>query len=295
MRRLYFVVNPISGAGHGKRGFEEAARLLDEKGADYGFAYSQYPGHAVLLAKEALAQGEKCIVAVGGDGTLREVAGAVAGCENVELGILPFGTGNDYARGVGLPEQIEALLAILLEGRARPVDAGDAGGAFFLNVAGFGFDVDVVRYAEAYKKRFSGMLPYLLGIFRSFVRLSRTSVRVESDTGETFDLEATLFSVCNGCRFAGGIRIAPLADPADGLLDVCILKAVTLPALLWLLPICIKGKHLKHTKHFIYFKARSVLAQTAKPAALELDGELIGSAPVHFAVRPGALKLLTGE
>lgn len=295
MRRLYFIVNPISGSGRGKTRFEQVVQRLDALGADYGYAYTQYAGHAVALAQEALAQGEGTIVAAGGDGTLREVASVLAGREGVTLGILPFGTGNDYARGVGLPDETDALVAVLLEGGAKAFDAGDANGEFFINVAGFGFDVDVVRYTEKYKKKLNGMLPYLLGILKALLFLSRVEVRVETDSGETFEVSATLFSVCNGSRFAGGIRIAPLSDPSDGLFDVCILKAVTRPVFLWLLPLCIKGEHVKRDKYFLYFKARSVFARSAWGMPLELDGELIGSAPARFAVRPGALRLLVGD
>jgi YegS/Rv2252/BmrU family lipid kinase len=295
MRRLYFVVNPISGSGQGKARFEDARKILDGRGADYGFAFTEYAGHAVALAKAALDAGETCVVAVGGDGTLREVAGALADRSGTELGILPFGTGNDFARGVGLPDDTDRLVSILLDAKARAIDAGDVNGEFFMNVAGFGFDVDVVRYTETFKKRLNGMLPYLLGILKSLLYLSRTEVHVETDAGECFDVTATLFSVCNGNRFAGGIRLAPLSDPADGLFDVCILKKVTWPVFLRLLPVCIKGNHLKYTKYFRYFKARSVRAQGPSAAPLELDGELVGATPATFTVRPGALMLLTGD
>lgn len=295
MRRLYFIVNPVSGSGDGKKRFEDVKKILDKFGADYGFVYTEYAGHAVRLAKEAFDAGEKCVVSVGGDGTLREVASAAADRPGTELGILPFGTGNDFARGVGLPEDTGALVSILLDGMARAVDAGDVNGSFFMNVAGFGFDVDVVRYTEKYKKKLNGMLPYLLGIMKSLLYLSKTEVHVETDTGERFDVTATLFSVCNGNRFAGGIRLAPLSDAADGLLDVCILKKVSRPVFLYLLPVYTKGRHLKYTKYFTYFKARSIRALSSSPAPLELDGELVGETPAIFTVRPAAIRLLLGD
>ncbi len=295
MRRLYFVVNPISGAGRGRARFEQARKILDERGADYGFAFTEYAGHAVALARAALDSGETCVVAVGGDGTLREVAGVLADAPGTELGILPFGTGNDFARGIGLPEETDRLVSVLLNAKARAIDAGDMNGAFFMNVAGFGFDVDVVRYTEAFKKNRTGMLPYMLGILKALLHLSKTEVHVETDAGESFDVTATLFSVCNGNRFAGGIRLAPLSDPTDGLFDVCILKKVTRPVFLWLLPIYTKGNHLKYTKYFVYFKAKSICARGPSAAPMELDGELIGTTPATFTVRPGALMLLTGD
>lgn len=296
MRRLYFIVNPVSGSGMGKTRFERIMQILDAKGADYGYVFTQYPRHAISLAEEAVAAGERCIVSVGGDGTLREVAGVIAAETGVTLGILPFGTGNDYANGVGLPcGDDEALVSILLDGTARPVDAGEANGQFFMNVAGFGFDVDVVRYTEKFKKKLNGMLPYMLGILKSLVYLSRTKVEVETDDGGRFCVEATLFSVCNGTRFAGGIKLAPLSDPADGLFDVCVLKGVSRLRFLYLFPGYIKGKHLKHKDDFLYFKAKTVSANCGEKLPLELDGELIGETPVRFAVKPAALTLLAGD
>ncbi len=295
MKRLFFIVNPISGSGNGARRFEAVRLILEEKGVDYGFALTQYPGHAISLAKEALAAGEARIVSVGGDGTLREVASVLAGVPGAVLGVLPFGTGNDFARGMGLPDDEARLTDILLGDAVRTVDAGDADGEFFINVAGFGFDVDVVRYTERYKKKLNGMLPYMLGIFQSLLHLAKSRVHVETDAGEEFDITAILFSACNGNRFAGGIRLAPLADPCDGLLDICILKRVNRLRFLYLLPFYIKGKHLRFEKEFLYFKAKSVTASTEESAPLDLDGEIAGKTPVTFRIVPGALRLLVAS
>lgn len=294
MRRLYFVVNPISGSGRGRERFEEVRSLLDQMSADYGFAFTEYAGHAVPLTREALERGERTVVAVGGDGTLREVASVIAGRGDAFLGLVPSGTGNDFAEGLGLPEDTSALIEILLSGAPVSIDAGDANGEFFINVAGFGFDVDVVRYTEKYKKKLNGMLPYMLGIFKSLVYLSRTPVTAVTDAGERIETVCTLFSACNGSRFAGGIKLAPKASPADGLLDVCILKAVSRPRFLYLLPKYMKGKHLGFDD-FVYFKAKSVECVCAAGGHTQLDGELIGSTPVTFSVRPGAISMLASK
>ena len=115
----------------------------------------------------------------------------------------------------------------LTGGKSRLIDAGMAGDGFFINVAGFGFDVDVVRYTEKYKRRLNGMLPYMLGILQSLIYLSRTEAEIVTDSGETFNVTVTLLSACNGTRFAGGINLAPLADYSDGLMDICILKKIS--------------------------------------------------------------------
>ena len=249
--RYYFIVNPISGSGRGKREFEQARALLEAAGACYAFVSTQYHAHAKELARAALAAGERCIVAVGGDGTVNEVASVLAGTE-AAMGILPFGTGNDFSQALQIPQDTAGAVAALLSAAPRRVDAARANDAFFVNVSGFGFDVDVVRYTEKYKKRFNGMLPYMLGVMQSLLHLRPIPVRVEPEEGECFDTTALLFSACNGTQFAGGMHLAPLSDPADGLLDICILKGIGRIAFLQLLPRYIKGEHLG-SKHIVYF------------------------------------------
>ena len=288
--RYYFIVNPVSGSGRGKQEFLRACALLDAAGAEYSFAYTEYHAHAKELARAALDAGERCIVAVGGDGTLNEVASVLANT-GVTLGLLPFGTGNDFSQALRIPQDTAGAVDILLTASSRRVDAARANDAFFVNVSGFGFDVDVVHYTEKYKKRFNGMLPYMLGVMQSLLRLHPVPVRVEPEQGEAFDTTALLFSACNGTQFAGGMHLAPLSDPADGLLDICILKGIGRIAFLRLLPRYIKGEHLS-SKHIVYFKARRVTAMTNAGLTLNLDGELGSQTPVTFEAMPGALTVL---
>lgn len=163
MERLFFILNPVAGTGRGAKYFPQLRAVLDAKGVDYGYARSEHPGHAVELTRQAVAAGEKRIIAVGGDGTVNEVASALYGT-GVVMGILPLGTGNDLARTLGLPTEPLEALDVVLNGQVRPMDAGMANDCFFINAAGYGFDVDVLQRVEKYKKRLNGMLPYLLGI-----------------------------------------------------------------------------------------------------------------------------------
>lgn len=294
MSSLHFIVNPISGSGMGKRRFELVRKILDEKNAQYTFEYTQHPNHGVELAKNAVAAGHTTIVAAGGDGTLNEVASVVKDHPHITLGLLPFGTGNDFAGALGLPNDEDKLVAIILAGNAVPVDAGMAGESFFMNVAGFGFDVDVVRYTENFKRKLNGMLPYMLGILKSLIYLSRTVADIETDSGEHMHISCILLSACNGCRFAGGIKLAPLASPRDGLLDVCILKSVNRLKFLYLLPKYMQGKHLGY-KDFLYFKAKSIVVNTAANMPMECDGEIMGTTPAVFRALPGAINFLVGK
>ena len=278
MDRLYFIVNPVSGSGEGMRRFSLVRGILEKRGVEYGFCFSEYPGHAVKLAKAAIDAGETRLVAVGGDGTLNEVASVVKDYTGIKLGVLPFGTGN-----------------VLTGGKSRLIDAGMAGDGFFINVAGFGFDVDVVRYTEKYKRRLNGMLPYMLGILQSLIYHSRTEAEIVTDSGETFNVTVTLLSACNGTRFAGGINLAPLADYSDGLMDICILKKISRLRFLYLLPKYMKGKHLKYKNEFLYFKAKSVKVKTLTHSLMECDGEIKGETPAEFRVLSGAIDFMIGE
>ena len=291
--RYYFIVNPISGSGRGKREFEQARALLEAAGACYAFVSTQYHAHAKELARAALAAGERCIVAVGGDGTANEVAAALISSDT-EMGILPFGTGNDFAKAVGLPTDPNAALEAALYGQVRPVDAAMANDKPFINVSGTGFDVDVIINTEKFKKRFNGMLPYMLGIFQSLMHLKPVTFEITAD-GESFTERALLFNACNGTHFAGGMHVAPMASPYDGLLDVCILRAISIPQFLLLLPRYTRGAHTA-SRHVRYFKAKEIAVRCDSENIINLDGELDSSTPVTFKVLPGAIKLaLPGE
>lgn len=294
MAKLYFIVNPVSGSGEGMRRFLFVRGIMEQRGIEYGYCFSEYPGHAVKLAREAIDAGETRIVAVGGDGTLNEVASVVKDHKGIKLGVLPFGTGNDFAHGIGLPESNEELVDVLSSDISRPLDAGMAGGAFFINVSGYGFDVDVVRYTDKYKRKLNGMLPYLLGIFESLIHLSCAKTDIVTDDGRHYSADAIMLTACNGRRFAGGINCAPDAEYDDGLIDFCLIKKVSRLRFLYLLPKYMKGKHLKY-KEFIYFRAKSIQVTTDLPTRIECDGEPKGTTPAEFSVLHGVLDFITGK
>ncbi len=287
-RRLFCIVNPIAGSGRAKDAYFKARAYLSENGVSCEAVFTEHHGHAAELAREALFQGERAIVAVGGDGTCQEVGSALVE-SGANFGILPFGTGNDFARALKIPQGVEAAADVLLKGETKRVDAAMANDRFFLNVAGFGFDAEVVRYTEKYKKRFNGMFPYLMGIFQALLHLKPIEMEVEAG-GERFLEKAILFSACNGTHLAGGMNLAPLADPCDGLFDFCVVKAVSVPVFLTILPRYIKGKHLR-SQHIRYFKAEGARVMCDGAHVLNLDGELGTQTPVTFSLLKGALTI----
>ncbi|MCR5808261.1 MAG: diacylglycerol kinase family lipid kinase [Clostridiales bacterium] len=287
--RPYFIVNPIAGGGEGAAKFEKVKQFLDSRHIEYGCSVTEKAGESTELADKAYENGERFIVAVGGDGTINEVASSLYTKNDVTMGICPFGTGNDFARVLGLSTDPDIAAETIVSGVPRPIDMGLANGRPFTNVGGLGFDVDVLINTEKYKGRFKGMLPYLLGILKSMSHLNRFPVKVTAD-GNTIEEKALLLAVGNGSHFGGGMAALPKASATDGLFDVCVVKGVGFFTFIKLLPLFIKGKHLGK-KPVTYFKAREVRIECEKKL-LQLDGELVEYAPVTFSLLPGALKIM---
>lgn len=286
-----FIVNPVAGTSLCEKQFAEAEEQLKAAGAEYTVRFSEYPGHSVELAKQALAEGRRFIVAVGGDGTVNEIASVLAGVPEVKFGILPFGTGNDLASALGIPTEPKAAAELILNGKAAPCDIGAANGRIFANICGLGFDVDVLRSVDKHKKGHQGMLPYLIGIMDALRHRTKVHARITLDGGETMELDAMMITICNGTRFGGGIRIAPEAKADDGLFDVCIIKWIKLHTVLHLLPKAINGKHLGK-KPVLYMRAKKVEVVTSEELLCETDGETVLTTPLKCEIIPGALNIV---
>jgi YegS/Rv2252/BmrU family lipid kinase len=290
MERLYFIVNLLAGGSRCETCFRKVEAELTARNISYEYAVTQYRRHAVELAKAAYERGERTIVAVGGDGTVNEVASVLANTDAV-MGILPFGTGNDLARVLHFPTEPEEALKTLLAGNVRQMDAGDVNGNFFINVAGFGFDVDVLVCMDKYKKRFKGMIPYLFGILDALVHLKAVPIQIHLEDGSVKKMEALLIAVGNGAYFGGGMMALPEADPFDGMFDVCAVRKISLIKFLSLLPRFIKGKHLGLSV-IEYFRATSLYVEGPTSSVIDVDGELYSHAPARFTLKKQAMNLI---
>ena len=264
---------------------------MDKRQVHYEVARSEYPGHAVDLARQAVKDGHGCVVAVGGDGTALEVAQELVNT-GTPMGLLPCGTGNDLSRALKIPKDIPAAVELLLSRQPLPMDAATANDKLYFNVAGFGFDVDVLINTDRYKNKHSGMTAYLLGLFRALFGLQLRKVKVISKE-KTMEASALLIAVCNGSHFGGGMHVAPLADPSDGMLDVCLIHDVSFFTILMILSKFVKGKHL-HTKYVTYWKTRELTVLSDPGSPLQLDGEIHGNTPVVFRCLKGVLMVKTG-
>ena len=290
---LHLIWNPVAGNGAAIGAYQLVADALAERGIPFTAEKTEYSGHATILAKQAVLDGAKKVVVLGGDGTIREVASAMMNTD-VPLGIISCGTGNDIIRALKIPKDPLAALDHVINGEARQMDAAMANDLLYFNVAGFGFDVDVLRYVEIYKKRMkNGSLAYLRGLLTALLRLSSRKTKI-SWPGGSMEADVLIIAAGNGTHFGGGMMVTPKADPFDGLLDICIITNISKLKAYLILPKFMKGEHLS-TKYVTYFKTTELTAVCDPASLLDVDGDMLPGTPVTFKILPKALWVIAPQ
>jgi len=258
---------------------------------------SERPGQLGELARGAAADGASLVVAVGGDGTVNEVANGLAGTD-VELAVVPRGTGWDFARTYGIPRRLDGAVEVALRGRTRAIDLGRASyrawngsGAerLFANVASAGMSGAIAKRANETTKALGGKASYAWATLAVFARWRTDDVRVRVDGEERAGPMHDVI-VANGRYLAGGMKICPDAAPDDGLFDVLLIGDLSKRDLLLTLPRTYRGSHLPHPKATLLRGSR-VEVGSPEPLPIQLDGEQPGTTPASFEVVPGALRL----
>jgi YegS/Rv2252/BmrU family lipid kinase len=276
---------------------EPILRAFRAQGWSVDLACTDGPGHGAELAARAARDGVQHIVAVGGDGTVHDVAnGILRQGAATTLGVIPIGTGNDFAKLVGVYRHDPArAVARLVSARTQRFDAGRVGDEYFVNTMGFGFGAEVVRVRDAGPAR-GGWLSYLTPVPKAFFGfrppLFEVGAAEHRERGYMMMLE-----VCNGTTAGGAYRFAPAADPADGYLDVCLVRRMSLPRLLVAIPRVMRGTHAA-LKEVTLFRTREMTLRAPEtPLLMHLDGEL-RTPPGHactVSVAPGRLNVLVAR
>ncbi len=290
MKNIFFVVNPTSAAGKCAERFDVAYACLQKHGISGTVLKTQRQGHGIDLTRQAVKEGADCVVIVGGDGTVREACSVLAR-ENIPVCIFPFGSANDFGVALNLPEAPEEAANQLINGETRLIDAAEVNGEIFMNVAGFGFDVEVLIQTENFKKRMGDKTAYIFGLIKALAHLKAKRVKLEHD-GVKYDLAAFIVTVGNGKYIGGGMNAHPKADATDGLLEVCVIKNVRKIKVPPLLLKFMKGRHLD-LPDTIYFRTDEITVECEEESVVQLDGELIGKTPASFKIIPGAIRLIT--
>ena len=295
MRQITVILNPKAGRGMGTLRRPELERRLKEVVSQcaepiaWKIIETEAKGQGIVLAHEAAKTGADTVAAAGGDGTLNEVVNGLVGTEAI-LGLLPMGTGNDFARCLGIGTDLQKGIETLIYGKARPVDLGQAHGRWFLNIAGCGFDAQVAERANRGFPLLRGTGAYLAAIAHSLLHLKPATLTLTLD-GETQTIRALMCSVANATSYGGGMMVTPDAKIDDGLFDICLLRAAGRLEFLLAFPRVFKGTHTMH-KRVTMLRAKVVRIESDVPLPLLIDGEVIGTTPVEFILVSHAIRVM---
>ncbi len=292
--KTVLLTNPAAGAGRAGGSLAEIESVMQQRGISFDSWRSERPDDLATLARRASASFERLIV-VGGDGTLQKVLAGLLPDTSLSLGIVPCGTGNDFAKMLGLGSNWRAAIERAVGERTRPVDVGrlhtETGNYYFLNGFGCGFDADIVRVSQR-AKWLPPALVYPFALFRQWLTGVQTRSVVVTDAEREIAMEMTLCAAANGQYYGGAFRLNPTAAIDDGRLDLLLAAGLNRSGILAMLPRLMRGSHLQspHVTH--WQSAGPVSIRSAEPLPIQLDGELIPPArELSVSLLPAALSV----
>lgn len=302
------IVNPASANGATGEAWPGIAGDVRRHFGPFNCAFTEASGDAVHIARREAEAGRQFIIACGGDGTISEVAnGILLSGADAEFGLLPSGTGGDLRRTLGIPARPRDAALALREGRARRMDVGrvtfsgkaESETKFFLNVASFGMGGEVIKQVkdnallkQGGGRALGGKVSFAVAALGAALDFENPTVAVRLDGQPEFQLTVTNFCVANARYFGGGMKIAPEANLADGLLDVVAIGDMDRLRVLSNAYRVYLGAHLG-LRDVHHARARSVTARavSSRDVELEIDGELAGALPATFEILPRALRI----
>lgn len=276
--KYLFIANPTAGKGKTKNLLSSIHNYLEKKKVNYQIIVTSKPGDIINIAKKNENDFDRIIV-IGGDGTIHELINANVITKKT-LGVLPTGSGNDFALTLGLKKNLYDDLDTLLNEKTLELDIGyceltEFSGKkinfLFANSLGIGFDAEVAYSAKSIKF-LRGLVLYLFGVFKTLIKYNFRRLEIHYDN-ESLNEEVFMISIGNGKTAGGGFKLTPLANPIDAKLDVCIVKKLSKLKVLYLLPLAIFGKHLSN-KTVRYFKTKELNITSNQPIYLHADGEI---------------------
>jgi YegS/Rv2252/BmrU family lipid kinase len=285
-RKFRLIVSPTSGAGAAKREAPDLVQRLRQAGVEVEADFTHDLAHARELARAALRNG-LVPVAVGGDGLVNSVVNGVAEVPDALMGILPYGTANDFARALGITKR--NAFDVLIAGTQRSVDLGHAAGRYFTCIASVGFDSTVIE-TTLQTTHIKGKLVYPYAVIKCALSWRPQRFTVHSN-GEVVSFRGFSVAAANAKCFGGGMLLAPDAELDDGKFDVV---AITTPSRLHFLrwaPFIFSGGHLR-SPHVRVWRADRLVVETESPFLVYADGEVLAPAPLEIEVRTGALQVL---
>ena len=290
-KSLHFIVNPISGTGKQGDIEHKISQIIDAELFDSHIHYSTEKGHAVLISKDLVAKKVDVIVAVGGDGTVNEVAQAMVNSSTV-LGIIPTGSGNGLARHLSIPQNVIKALSLVNTLNIKQIDSCTANKQFFMNVSGLGYDAHISHCFA--KEKIRGMKTYVKLILSEWWTYSVKNYKIHINESLVFEGEAVQISFANGTQFGNNVIISPESIDNDGEIELCILK----PFLFYEIPhllLALATRRFHLHKRMQIIKCSSALIES-DGAKLHLDGEPKDfESPLELNVLPKSIRIISNQ
>lgn len=284
---ILFIVNPISGVGKQRQIASLLKKYLDLEKYKFEIVFTEYSEHAISLSKNAIGQFDM-VVAVGGDGTINEVAKSLTN-SSVVMGILPVGSGNGLARHLKIPLQLKNSIKKLNEAKIQTIDTANINGKCFVNVAGIGFDAHVAHLYANTKKR--GAIPYVKLVTTEFRKYQPVDYKVFIDD-KPYHFSAFLISFANSSQFGNNAYISPKALINDGLIDVCMLSKFPIVKSGGL-GVKLLNKKIDKSKYMNIVQGKKICIKTEGEIKAHIDGEpIILPNELNIIVNPLSLKII---
>lgn len=293
-KKWIFIVNPTAGAGFGSKILPELEAQLTERSLSADIVLTERHGHGTELSEKYLEQDYTHIIAVGGDGTMNEVASPLINQKHICTGLIPAGTGNDFIQILGFPDRFNKdYWEVFFAEHTISMDAGKVNGRYFLNGMGLGFDAQVA--AENYIEpgevaKGSGKGKYIWHILKTLLFYKECKVKISSRNEEKSS-DCFINTISIGRRFAGSFFLTPEAVANDGLLDICMISRLNLLQRLKILTMVPKGTHI-HDPKVDYYQAEKLSIAFDKKVPYHVDGELYFDTTFDVDLHPAALNII---
>ena len=289
----HFIVNKVSGNGKGLTIWRNVEKILAVKQLNYRVYFTSYPSHATEISKE-IKNG--VTIVIGGDGTIHEVINGLIR-SNIPMGIIPAGSGNDFARALNIPTNAEEAFEWILTGNERTVDIGRIGDKSCATVIGIGFDGKVAQTVNTSKSKMwtkflrLGRVSYILSVFKVLFGYKPADITIKIDDKTEEMTDVWLVAVANFPYYAGGMAICPNAKGNNGYFELCVVHGMSKFQFVRAFPGVFKGKHVSHPS-IKMLTGKQIEISSSKAMIVQGDGEIIGQTPIKINIEESALRVI---
>lgn len=292
MKKYLFIVNPAAGKGKALALIPKIKESFDDENIDYSIKITEKKGHGEKIAEEGIKKGFSHIISVGGDGTAYEIINGIKK-EKVVLGVLPAGTGNDFARMIKMPKEYPKVLKMIKTAETKRIDIGKINDRYFLNFSSVGIDAEIAKETEKIKRYISGPSAYVVGVLKTFFKYKNEEVNIQIDEKQ-IKRNIELVAIGNGKYYGGGMKINPMAEFDDGLLDICLVNKMSKIKFALLFLTVFKGNHLKF-REVESFRGKRVKICGDESLLLNADGNIVGTIPAEINIEKASIEVIVPE